>query len=93
VVLAQERQEWPQGALLENVISTNRAITSDISQRPNSLFADIENRGREQPDELRDGIGVDDHLGVVSGSGGDVRQSPRGFELKITNKCLVRDDE
>ena len=85
MILAQKGQKRPQGALLENVIPTNGAITSDVSQGPNGLFADIENRGREQPDELRDGVGVDDHLGVVSGSGGDVRQSPRGLELKITS--------
>jgi hypothetical protein len=93
VVLTQKRQKRSQGALLENVISANRAVTSDIPQSPNSLFADIENRGREQPYELRDGIGIDDHLGVVSSSGGNICQSPRGFELKITNRCVIRGDE
>ena len=43
VILAQQRQKRPQGTLLENVISANGAITGDISQSPNSLFADIEN--------------------------------------------------
>ena len=73
VILAQKRQKRPQGTLLENVISANWAVTGDISQSPNGLLADIENGGGEQPDELRDGVGVDDHLGVVSGSGSNIR--------------------
>ena len=72
VILAQKPQKRPQGALLKNVISANRAVTRDVSQSPNGLFADIEDRGREQPDELWDGIGIDDHLGVVSGSGSNI---------------------
>ena len=84
MVLAQERQKRPQGTLLKNVISANGTITSDIAQSPNSLFADIENGRREQPDELWDGVGVDDHLSVMSGSRSNVCQGPRGFKLKIT---------
>ena len=72
MVLAQERQKGPQGALLENVISANRAVTGGISQGPNDLFTDVESRGREQLDELGDGVGVNNDLGVVSGPGGDI---------------------
>lgn len=91
MVLAQKCQKRPQGTLLKDVISANWTVTGDIAQSPNGLFADIENGGREQPDELRDGVGVDDHLGVVSGSGSNIRQGPRGFELKITREREVRD--
>ena len=73
VVLAQECQKRPQGALLEDVISANRAVTGNISQGPNGLFTDVESRGREQLDELWDGVGVNNRLGVVSGSGGNIR--------------------
>ena len=73
VVLAQKRQKRPQGTLLKNVISANGAVTSDISQSPDSLLTDIENGGREQPDEFWNGIGVDNNLSVVSSSGGNVR--------------------
>ena len=72
VVLAEECQKRPQGALLEDVISANRAVTGDISQGPNGLFTDVESRGREQLDELWDGVGVNNHLGVVSGTGGNI---------------------
>jgi hypothetical protein len=51
---------------LEDVISANRAVTSDISQSPNGESTDIEIRGREQLDELWDSAGADNHLGVVS---------------------------
>ena len=72
MVLAQKRQEWPQATLLKDVISENRAVSSNVPQRPDSLFTNIENGGGEQLDELLDGAGIDDHLGVVSGSRGDV---------------------
>ena len=72
VVLAQERQKRPQGTLLQDIISANRAVNGDISQSPNCLFADINNRGGEQPDKLWDGICVDDYFGVMSGSGRNV---------------------
>jgi len=86
VILAQKGQKGPQGTLLENVIPANWTVTSDITQSPNSLFTDIENGGREQPDKLWDGVGVDNHLGMVSGSGGNVRQGPRGFKLEMTRE-------
>ena len=73
MVLAQKRQKWPQGTLLKDVISANWTVTGDIAQSPNGLFADIENGGREQSDELWDGVGVDNYLSVMSGSGGNVR--------------------
>ena len=82
VVLAQKRQKRPQSALLKDVISANGAVTGDIAQSPNSLFTDIENGRGEQPDEFWDGVGVNDHLSVVSGSGGNIRQGPRGFKLR-----------
>ena len=73
VVLAQKRQKRPQGTLLEDVIPANRAVTSDVPQSPNCLFADIKNGRRKQPDELWNSVGVDDYLGVMSGSGRNVR--------------------
>ena len=56
----------------EDVISANRAVTSDISQSPNGLSDDVESRGREQLDEFWDGVGVNNDLGVISGPEGDV---------------------
>ena len=72
VVFAQESQKRSQGTLLQDVISANRAITSDIPQSPNDLFTNVESRGREQLDELWDSVGVNNDLGAVSGPEGDV---------------------
>ena len=69
MILAQKCQKRPQGPLLEDVVSRNRAVARNIPQSPNSLLADIENRGREKSDELWDGVGVDNRLDVASGSG------------------------
>ena len=73
MAFAQERQKRSQGTLSEDVISANRAVTSDISQSPNGLSDDVESRGREQLDEFWDGVGVNNDLGVISGPEGDVR--------------------
>ena len=72
MAFAQERQKRSQGTLSEDVISANRAVTSDISQSPNGLSDDVESRGREQLDEFWDGVGVNNDLGVISGPEGDV---------------------
>ena len=72
MVFAQESQKRSQGTLLQDVISANRAITSDIPQSPNDLFTNVESRGREQLDELWDSVGVNNDLGAVSGPEGDV---------------------
>ena len=73
VVLAQKRQKRRQGTLSEDVISANRAAISDVPQSPNCLFTDIKNKGREQPNEPWDSVGVNNHLGVVSRSSRNVR--------------------
>ena len=45
VVFAQEAQQWPQSTLLEDIVPTLRAVARNVTQRPNSLLADIHHRG------------------------------------------------
>lgn len=85
MILAQKRQQGPEGTLLEYVISALGAIAGDIAQRPNCLLTDIEDGRREKVDELGDSVGVDDNLGVLLGAGSDVGQSPCSFELRISS--------
>ena len=81
VVLAQEVQQRPQSALLEDVVAALRAITSNVTQGPHSLLPYIGNGRREQFDELRDGLCVDDDLGMFCRTRSDVGQSPSSLEL------------
>lgn len=91
MILAQKRQQGPESALLEYVISALRAVAGDVAQRPNCLLTDIEDGGRKKVDELGDSVGVDNDLGVLLGTGSDVGQSPCSFELRISSiNHLVR---
>lgn len=81
MVLAQEGEQRWKGALLEDEISALWRITSNVSQRPNSLLTDVEDGRGEELDKERDGARVDDDLGVVRGSRGDVGEGPGGLEL------------
>lgn len=44
VLLAEQSQQGPEGALLQDVISALRAITCDVTQSPNRLLADVGDR-------------------------------------------------
>ena len=43
VVLAKEVQQWPESALLEDVVAACGAIASNVAQRPHRLLAYIGN--------------------------------------------------
>ena len=83
VVLAKEVQQGTQSSLLQDVIAALRAVSSNVTERPDSLLAHVGDGGREELDKLWNGLRVDDNLGVLGRSGGDVGQSPRGLELKV----------
>jgi len=70
--------------LLKNVISANGAVTGDVAQSPTACSRTSRTGDESNLINSGNGVGVDDHLSVMSGSGGNVRQSPRGFKLKIT---------
>jgi hypothetical protein len=72
MVFAQQGQQRPQCTLLENVVPTLRAITSDVTQSPYGLLADIKYGRREEIDKLRDSVCLDHNLSVFSSSGGNV---------------------
>lgn len=82
MVLAEEGEQRRKGTLLENVVPALGRVTGDVTKRPNSLLADVEDGGGEKLDEERDGAGMNNDLGVVRGARGDVGESPGGLELK-----------
>ena len=71
-MLAQQGQQWPQSALLEDIVPTLWAVTGDVAKRPYSLLADIKNGGREQIDEFRDSVCLDHNLSVFGSTRGNV---------------------
>jgi hypothetical protein len=81
VVFAEEAQQRPESTLLENIVPTLRTVTRNIPQRPHSLLADIQYRGRKEFDKFRHCICLDYHLGVLLSAGCDICQSPGGLKL------------
>ena len=54
--------------MLENVVTTGWAISSNVPQSPDCLFADIKDRRREKVNKFGNGLSIDDDLGVLSSS-------------------------
>jgi len=81
VVLVQQGEERRESSLLEDVVSALGRVSGDVSERPDGLLPDVEDGRGEELDEERDGVGVNDDLGVIRGSRGDVGESPGGLEL------------
>lgn len=81
VGLVEEGEERTKGALLENVVAALGAVSSNVAESPNGLLADVEDGGGEELDEDGDGARLDDDLGMLRGSRGDVGKGPGGFEL------------
>ncbi len=81
VIFAQETQQRPEGALLENIVPTMRTITCNVTQCPHSLFADIQHGGRKEFDKFRHSIGLDHHLSVFLSARCDICQSPGSLKL------------
>lgn len=67
--------------MLEYVVTTLGAITSDISESPDGLLSNIKYRRRQEVDKLGHGMRVDDDLGMVCCSRSNVGQGPGSFEL------------
>ena len=93
VVLVQQGEERRKSSLLEDVVSALGRVSGDISERPDGLLPDVENGRGEELDEERDGVGVNDDLGVIRGSRSDVGESPGGLELMKRGSGKVERDE
>lgn len=81
MVLVEERQQGPQRALLEHVVTALWTVSCDVAESPDCLLTDVKNGRRQEFDEDGHRAGVDDDLGVLGGSGCDVCESPRCFKL------------
>jgi hypothetical protein len=86
VVLVEKREQRSERALGEDVIAALWAVAGDVAERPDRLFADIEDRIREEFDEYGHGAGIDDDLGVLRCTRGDVGERPSRFELSTSMK-------
>lgn len=88
--VAKQVKQWLQSAAAQDVVATVGAVASDVAQSPYGLLADIGLGAGEELDEDRNGIGLDDDLGLSGRARGNVGQGPRSLEL---NKGMRRTQE
>lgn len=86
VRLVEQRQEGPEGSLLQNVVSALRTVSRNVSECPDGLLSHVEDGRREELDEDGDGAGLNDDLRVLGCTGGDVGESPGSLELEERGK-------
>lgn len=79
--VTKEGQKWLESTARQDVVAACWGVTSNVTESPNGLFADIWLVTAEKLDEDWDGTGLDDDLGLLSRAGGDVGQSPCSLEL------------
>lgn len=70
-----------QGAAAQHVVTTLWAITSDVSEGPDSLLAHIRLRAGKQLDEDRNGTSLDHNLSLGSATRCNVGKGPCRLEL------------
>ena len=70
-----------EGATAEDVVTAVRAVASDVTKGPDSLFPNIGFRAGKELDKDRDSAGLNDDLSLGGGPRGDVGQGPSSLEL------------
>ncbi len=75
---------------MKDIISALWAVTSNVTQSPDCLLANVQDRGRKKVNELRDSPSVDDDLSMLSGARGDVGQGPSSLELENIGEKVVK---
>ena len=71
-----QSQEWLDDAIVDDKVSHDRTVSSNVTKGPHSLLADILVRASEQLHEVRDSSTVHNSLGLVRGARGNVGQGP-----------------
>jgi hypothetical protein len=82
VVLVEELEKGAESLLAEDKVTALGRVTSNVTESPDSLLADIDNTRSEESNEVGDGAGGDDDLGVLRGARSNVSKSPGGLELE-----------
>lgn len=79
--VAKEADKRSERALSEHVIPAVRAVTSNVTQRPNGLLPNIRLGAAEQLNKDGNGSGLDDDLSLLCGARSNVSKGPGGLEL------------
>lgn len=88
--ITQEGEEGLQRTARQNVVAARGAVTSNVSEGPHSLLSNIGLVATQQLNEDRNCTGLDNDLGLLSGTRRDVGKSPSSLEL---HKGMGRSEE
>ena len=79
--VTKQIEEWSESTLRQNIVTARWAVTSNVTESPDSLFPHIRLMAAEKLDKDGYGASLDDDLCLLGGAGSDVGESPGSFEL------------
>jgi hypothetical protein len=79
--VSQKGEQRLECAAAQDIVSARGAVTSNVTESPDGLLADIGLGAAQQLNKDGDSTGLDDDLGLCGRSRGDVGQSPSSLEL------------
>ncbi|KAI6766284.1 hypothetical protein HG530_007354 [Fusarium avenaceum] len=79
--IAEKVKKRLKGATAEDIVTTVRAVTSNVTKSPDGLFPDIGLRASKELNEDGNSASLDDDLGLCGGARSNVGQSPSSLEL------------
>jgi len=83
--------DWVDCAGTDHHVSDRSHIASDVSETPDRLFHDFDDWRVEKFDQNRNETFLNEHLDVVLGPTGEVREAPRCFELQLGEIVAVQE--
>lgn len=79
--IVDQVEKGTEGTGVQHEVTALRAVTSNVTESPDGLLTDIGLGAAQKLAEDRHSTSFDDHLSLLGRSGGNVGQSPGGFEL------------
>lgn len=91
--VTEKGQQWLESTARQDIVAACWGVTSNVTESPDGLFADIWLVAAEKLDEDWDGTSLDDDLGLLSRARSNVGQSPRSLELNKSVRGTEELDE
>lgn len=74
-------EEWFHDAMVQHVVTAARRVSSDVTESPHGLLANVVRRRGQEFLEDGDGTSFNDNLGLIGRTRGNVGKSPSSFKL------------
>ena len=80
--LLEELEKGREGTTGQDKVAALWAITSNVTEGPDGLLADIGHGAEKEVNKVWDGTGPDDNLGLLRRARGDIGEGPGSLELE-----------